>query len=238
MRNALTVPYSRTGLARLALSEQARDLADASRGLVPTTGDGDVGDGGLVEAAARVAEMAGRLVALAVIYERSRGIDWERIGGALGTVGPEVAQERFGRAEHDFHENMLRAWLQPQRAHEPPSTFDHFAELVDNLSGWVAAHRELDPVDPGARPIAAGLEPTSVGERSALISEATRLLEALADDPASDDRQLHDLEVGLCYRKIELYQELSVQGFGDSDVLTALAAAWSRLAELQGGARN
>jgi hypothetical protein len=238
MRNALPVPYSRTGLARLALSEQARDLADASRSLVPTASDGDVADGGFVEAAVRVAEIAGQLVALAVIYERNKGIDWAHIGRALGLDDPKAAEERFGQAERDFRERILRAWLQPQRAGEQPPTFDHFAQLVDRLNGWLAAHRELDPAAHADRSIAAGLEPTSAAERSALISEANRLVEAMADDPAIDDRQRHDLELGLCYRKIELYQELAAQGHGDSDVLTALAAAWRRLAELQGGTRN
>lgn len=226
--------YSRASLARLALSEQASALADMARGLVPTTSDAHARDGELVSVAAPLAVTARELLTLAVVYERTKGTSWEQIGVALG-ITRQAAHERYAPAVRDFHERVLRAWLQPERAGEVLATSDHLAQLVARLSTWVAAHGELDEIDHGDQPIAAGLQPMDTAERATLISQASALLLDMPTDPAVDDRQRHDLEIGLCRRKIELYEDMAAEAPGDTDVLQDLAGARARLTELQAG---
>lgn len=234
MSDSTPVPYSKASLARLALSEQARVVADTVRDLVPTAPPAYARDGGFVEAAARLVDNTRHLLTLAVIYERAMGgVSWEHIGIALGRVSRQTAHERYAEAERDFQERVLRAWLQPERAGELLATAEDLARLVARLSTWVAVHCESDEIDHGDQPIAAGLQPISTAERSAMVAQASSLLLAMSADPAIDDRQRYDLEVGLCRRKIELYEELTTRTPGDPDVLQSLAGARARLAELQ-----
>ncbi|WP_433236343.1 hypothetical protein ACQPYK_26930 [Streptosporangium sp. CA-135522] len=98
--------YSQASIARLALSGQACELADAARDLVPTTSDGHAADGEFVRDAARLVETAHRLLEFAVVYERIKGTGWERIGVALDGVSRQAAHERYATAAKDF---QLRA---------------------------------------------------------------------------------------------------------------------------------
>ncbi|GAA3516567.1 hypothetical protein FHR32_000302 [Streptosporangium album] len=225
--------YSQVSLARLGVSEHARDLADAARGLVPTTCDAHAGDGEFVKDAAHLVEVARLLLESAVVYERIKGTSWEQIGTALDRVSRQAAHERYARAEKEFQLRVLHAWLLPEHAGELFTTADRLARFVAGLSTWVSAHRELDEIDHGDQPITAGLQSMSTAERSALITQAASLLNTMETRSAADDRQRHELKVGLCRREIELYEDLNVQSSDDADVLAALSEARTRLAELQ-----
>ncbi|WP_433236346.1 hypothetical protein ACQPYK_26935 [Streptosporangium sp. CA-135522] len=109
------------------------------------------------------------------------------------------------------------------------------------MSTWTTAHgepraAELDDGEPGDQPIAAGLRPMSIAERSALIAQAVSLLAPGAGDPSTEGRERRELEAGLCHREIELYEDLAAEAPGDPDVLAALAGARARLAELRADA--
>ncbi|MCG5215501.1 hypothetical protein [Streptosporangium sp. KLBMP 9127] len=213
----------------MGISELARDLADAARSLVPTTSDAHAGDGEFVKDGAHLVETARRLLESAVFYERIKGTSWEHIGTALGKVSRQAVHERYAHAKREFQLRILHAWLRPEHAGELFTAADDLARFVADLSAWVAAHRELDEIDHGDQPITAGLAPMGTAERSALITRADSLLQATAIDA----RQRRELEIGLCRRTIELYEDLAAQTPGDADMLAALADARARLAELQ-----
>lgn len=225
--------YSQASLARLLLAEQACELADAARDLVPTTSDVHAADGEFVKDSTRLVETAHRLLEAAVVYEHLRGTTWESIGVALGEVGHQAAHERYGQVGREFQQRFLHAWLRPERAHEIFTTADDLARFVAHLDAWVVAHRELDEIDHGDQPVTAGLRPMSIAERSALITQTASQLQVVAADPGADVRGSRELEIGLCRRSIELYEDLIVQSPGDPDALTALAGARARLAVLQ-----
>ncbi|CAG6397898.1 hypothetical protein NMG29_00060 [Streptomyces cocklensis] len=86
--------YSRQGLARLVLSDQAQGVATSAAGLVGTRQDADTGLGGRLSQARQLVELAERTVAAAVIYELERGSSWEQIAAYLGTSADEAC-ERF-----------------------------------------------------------------------------------------------------------------------------------------------
>lgn len=220
-------------IARLALSERARDVAGTAGSLVPTAPDAHSRDGRLVEVAADIAKKTQKLLTFAVIYERARGVGWERIGTALGNVGHQAARERYEEAERDFHREILHLWLCPDRFGERSTVADSIARTVTRLNAWVAAHREYDDTDQDDEPVDSGLTPMSIAERSALITQAASLLQTMATDPGADARQRHEMETGLCRRTIELYEDLAVQNPGDADALAGLAEARTRLAELR-----
>src|SRR5215211_7484547 len=81
-------------LARLALSQAARELSDSARHFVPTTSDRHSQGGMMVEDAARLVSAGQYVLERAVIYERERGRSWETIGEALG-ITRQSAHERF-----------------------------------------------------------------------------------------------------------------------------------------------
>ncbi|WP_133305878.1 hypothetical protein [Microbispora triticiradicis] len=216
------------------MSEQARVLADSTALLVPTPPSPHAGGSRLVEDAARLVEEAQRLLTLAVIYERTQDVSWERIGLALGkvsrkTVSRQAAHERYVNAERDFHRRLLYAWLLPERAGELLATADHLDQIITRLNAWVSARQELREQSPTV-----SLAPLSTSERSALIGEAEALLGAMPDTSDVSEQEHRDLEIGLCRRKIEVYEDLAVQAPGELPVLQALVDARTRLTELLG----
>ncbi|WP_052847567.1 hypothetical protein [Streptomyces avicenniae] len=93
--------YSRHGLARLVLCDEAKDVASGAAGLVGTRNDADTGLGGRVGQARQLVERAERALASAVVYEIERGSSWEQVAEHLGISAGE-AEERFSPA--------LRRW--------------------------------------------------------------------------------------------------------------------------------
>ncbi|MEV4458440.1 hypothetical protein [Microbispora sp. NPDC049633] len=230
LRALRSANYSWTGLARLALSEQGRVLADKTAALVPTNRPGS-DEVLLVEEAARLVEDAQRLLTFAVINERLSNVSWERIGVALGragrrTVSRQAAHERYAGAERDFRRRLLYAWLLPERAAEVLDSADHLAEVIRNLNVWLGNREELGDESPHA-----GLPPMSASERAGLIDQAESLLRTMADGVSEQEHR--DLQAGLCRRRIELYEDLAARTPGDPHVLIALSEARERLEELR-----
>ncbi|GLW09844.1 hypothetical protein Misp01_49730 [Microtetraspora sp. NBRC 13810] len=220
--------YSRAALARLGLSEHASMLADQARHLVPFPQQGR--HERLTGPVGALVERATRLLESAVICERAQGATWAEIGHALGS-SRQAAHERFGEADRDFRRRYLLAWLLPDRAAEWTASPERLAGLADRLAAWLASHRHLEEeTDPGGRPIADGLPPMTVLERSVVITEAAHLIKGLPDD----DPLRRDLEIGLCRRRIELYEEQAAANPGDAGLHQALATARTRLAGLGG----
>lgn len=217
---------SESSFARLALAEHASMLADAAYHLVPTTRDSGARQGEYVAATAPLAAAARRLLELAVTFERIKGTSWEQIGLGL-SISRQAAHERFGQAERDFRERFLRAWLQPARADEVLVSVDRLSHMADRLRTSIASRR--DPDDQSAT---IQLEPMSDLERSSLIARASHMLKTLATDQQLSDSDRHELEMGLCRRKIELYEDLAAQDPENAELREALAGARARLAEL------
>ncbi|MBE1559969.1 hypothetical protein [Nonomuraea africana] len=218
---------SEASFARLALAEHASMLADAAYHLIPTTRDRDARQGEYVAAAAPLVAAARRLLELAVMFERIKGTSWEQVGIDL-SISRQAAHERFGQAERDFRERFLRAWLQPARADEVLVSADRLTHMADRLRTYIASRR--DPDDQSAT---IQLEPMSDLERSTLIARASAMLKALATDQQISDSDRHEMELGLCRRKIELYEDLAAQDSENTELREALAGARARLAELR-----
>ncbi|NBE51959.1 hypothetical protein [Streptomyces boluensis] len=86
--------FSRSGLARLVLSDRSVALARTADNLAVTRYDAYTGPGGRVSEAKSLAGLAGQLLAAAVVYERERGSSWEEIAAYLG-VDAAAAEARF-----------------------------------------------------------------------------------------------------------------------------------------------
>ncbi|MEV7713132.1 hypothetical protein [Streptomyces sp. NPDC088270] len=86
--------FSQSALARLVLCDRAVGLAETAGNLAVTRYDAYTALGGRVSEALSVAQLADRLLAGAVIYERERGSSWEDIAQYLN-MDSAAAQERF-----------------------------------------------------------------------------------------------------------------------------------------------
>jgi hypothetical protein len=225
--------YSPASLPRLDLSDQARELAEAARALVPTVADAHARDGEFVADAAELVRTAHRLLESAVLHERMKGTSWERIGVDLGGISRQVAQERYAEAEREFRLRVLHAWLRPEIAGSVLTTADRLAQAVARLTAWAESHHRDSEDDLGPDPVSAGLAPMSTAERVAMIAQATSLLAETASGPGFDSGEHRVLEVALCHRKIELYEDLAIQDLDNDDVLAALADTRARLTELR-----
>ncbi|MEV0039600.1 hypothetical protein [Streptomyces sp. NPDC050804] len=104
--------YSRQGLARLVLSDHARDVAESAAGLVGTRHDADTGLAGRASQARQLVEQADQALTSAVIYEVERGSSWNQIAAYLG-ISADEAEERYSPA--------LQAW---NSAFEEPYRLD------------------------------------------------------------------------------------------------------------------
>ncbi|MEV4178987.1 hypothetical protein [Nonomuraea sp. NPDC049709] len=222
--------YAAEALARLEVAEQARELSEAAAELVPTGADRHARDGEFVADAVRLLEAARRLVDAAVLYERVKGTGWDRVAAELGDLDDPAARARQAAAEEDFRMRFLRAWLWPERAGDVLTTPDRLAELLARLDGW-APGGDPDGGDPdgggpdGRGPVSGGLATMGTRERSALLNRAADLL----DDDRLDDETRRDLEIALCRRRIEFYQDM---GMRSPEALAALADTRVRLRAL------
>lgn len=135
--------YSRQGLARLVLSDQARDVATSAAGLVGTRQDADTGLGGRLSQARQLVELAERTVVSAIIYEVERGSSWEQVAAYLG-IGADEARERFAPALQQWN----AAFQEPYRLDEtgrkripqlPTAAYDP-AFACRQLDTWAFIH--------------------------------------------------------------------------------------------------
>ena len=252
MSNPDQVSYGRRARLRTAISSQAADVADRTRGLVPTYADGYANGGEFVDAAAAIAADARRLLELAVAYERRRGTSWEVIGEALG-VSRQGAHDRFAAAVNGLDDEIVRCWLlgdDPRHIGLPDGAADT-AGTADILDRWVIRHLEAtDPLahkpedDPERQhPVSHNLPPMDALENSNLVLAGVTMLNerigVVPDDWDEWNRETHRLNVGLARRKIEFYERLLTEevagkrtGTPADQLRDQLAGARARLAEL------
>lgn len=135
--------YSRQGLARLVLSDHAKDVAEGAAGLVGTRHDTDTGIAGRISQAQQLIELAEQTLTSAVIYEVERGASWEQIATYLGTTAAE-AQERYTVALQKW----INAFEEPYRLDEagrkripqlPTAAYDP-TWASDQLDTWAFIH--------------------------------------------------------------------------------------------------
>jgi hypothetical protein len=144
--------YSRTALARLALSAELRELADRAAAGVPTTNDMWARPGEVVGDALDLVHQAQEVLARAVIYERQKHTSWEAIGEQLD-MKKQSAHERYKEAVAEWQLALQEplypappgAAVRGRRLHEAayePTT------AGQNLDAWVRehmpTHRETD----------------------------------------------------------------------------------------------
>jgi hypothetical protein len=226
--------YAPASLARLALASEARDLADAARDLVPTGSDRYVYSGEFAAPAARLVERARRVLQLAVVVERMRDTSWSIVGDALGEVSRQAAHERYGKAETEFRDRIVRAWLEPESAYEIlGAAAGDPARTIAALQTWWEHHRE-DNGEPDEERVDAGLEPLSRIEHAALVATAAALVGAADADPLTPQARLHTLEVAYLRRKVQLQEWMIAEGEQVEQARLALAETRARLTELGG----
>lgn len=162
--------YSTTGLARLVLSDELRDLAAHAANLISTEGDDGWHPGEVVEAAARLVDQAQSVLTRAVIYERERHSSWDRIGEVFD-ISRQSAHARYSddvtewkEALHEpFYEQTgrIRNLRLPDAAFRP-------SEIGQRLDSWVRDHG----FDGGDHPVTGGLPELSVTAELGQVLEA------------------------------------------------------------------
>ncbi|MGN9789318.1 hypothetical protein ACTMTF_48565 [Nonomuraea sp. ZG12] len=234
--------FSRTALARLAVTTEAADASDRYRALAANGEHHDDEPGDLVNYAWRQAEQARGILRAAVIAERLAGTSWETIGENLGEISKQAAHERYGAAETVFRRAALMAWLAPERA------YDQLGELADPDAALTHLNRFLYPPDPGIQfppgprqdaepvPLPPGYPAMTDTERAGLIIEAANLLMGVGmyKNAGVTEHERRDAELGLARRKVELYEAIAAERPDDTEHADLLAGARARLATLEG----
>ncbi|GII56567.1 hypothetical protein Pth03_49560 [Planotetraspora thailandica] len=187
---------------------------------MPTRADRHARDGEFVADAVRLLEAARRLVDAAVLYERVKGTGWERVAADLGDLDDPAARVRHAAAEQDFLMRFLQAWLWPEQAGDVLTAPDQLAGLLARLDAWAPGEERDD-----GGPVSGGLPAMGTRERSALLDRAGQLL---GDDRLDDETRL-GLEIALCRRRIEFYEDM---GTRSPETLDALAGTRLRLRAL------
>lgn len=173
-------PYTSRAMAHLELGVAAREVSDFARALVPTGPRPRGVYGGVVLSdARRIAELAARVLAAAVVLEREDGTTWQEIADVL-EVTRSSAHKRWAPAV---------ARRQGQSGNDGIAGGE-VAMLVAELDAWAVRHREhLDPV-PGERPLSAALEQMDPAQELQHLSRQRSRLwaehgEAGAPDPVA-----------------------------------------------------
>jgi hypothetical protein len=136
-------PYSRTGLARLVVSDLARDIADRATGLALTMHDEWSRSCDKLESALQLRTAVDELVAAAVVYARERGASWSDVADVL-EVKKQTAHERWAGVEQEWHDGLmdplrtqpkgrLRYLAVPNAAYDPQ-------RYATSLDGWALQH--------------------------------------------------------------------------------------------------
>lgn len=229
-------------LARLALSQAARSLADQARSLVPTTADRSAGIGEFVEKAQQLVSQAEEVLVRAAVYERERGRSWEDIGKALG-ITRQSAQDRFAEDVAAWHDGLDQPYLMltdgSARIANLPDGAEAPTAYIQALDQWCERH--TDPTD--------GV-PDEGRDRqvSANLVEEHRRIRALTKAVLDQGRRLLDRHgagpFGIApnpvakrtywERKVRLEERLAAERPGDPTAQQAAADARAYLDDLRG----
>ncbi|WP_186779884.1 hypothetical protein [Streptomyces salinarius] len=170
--------YSRTALARLALSAELRELADRAAAGVPTTHDMWAQPGEMVGTALDLVHQAQEVLARAVVYERQKHTSWEAIGEQLD-VKKQSAHERYKETVTEWQLALQEphypappgASVRGLRLHEAAYTPTTVGQALD---AWarehLPAHRETD------HPVTGHLPALSTAEEMVQVLDALKHL--------------------------------------------------------------
>lgn len=162
-------PNTPAALARLVLSDRARDVVDDALRLVPTLDDGQRPPGDLLLEALRVRSQVDKLVTAAVLNAREQGADWSDIALLVG-IRTQSVTERWLPDEQCWHAGLAQPMRQEPGDELPQLAVPQAAYAPEvyarDLDGWALRHvdeieherwRQLGK-DP-QRPVSGGLEP-------------------------------------------------------------------------------
>jgi hypothetical protein len=174
-------PLTSRALAHLALGVAARETSDFARGLVPTGPARSGYDGALLADAVRIAELAQRVLAAAVVVERADGTTWEEIGEALG-ITRQSAHKRWQPTVAAWDDQLEQASTPGPGAEDDPVARAAGPTLVAaELDEWVVRHREpRDPIE-GEHPVSEVLELMDPLRELLHLAGVRRQLSALHD---------------------------------------------------------
>ena len=152
-------------LARLALSDRARDLVDDALQMVSTLDDRPDWPTGYLPQALIIRAHADRVVAAAIMHARAQGSEWAEIAMYVG-IRPVSLEQRWAPEEARWHDLLQRAahgqWPQPSDRHVVFAP-DAYASHLDI---WAGSHldalrmqRWADEGKDAARPVSGGLSP-------------------------------------------------------------------------------
>lgn len=225
-------PYTSRAMAHLELAVAARDVSDFARTLVPTgPRPRGVYGGVLLSDARRIAELAARVLAAAVVLEREDGTTWQEIAGTL-EVTRSSAHKRWAPVVTQWQAQVAEASVSGAVAGSAVAGGE-VAMLVAELDAWVVRHREhLDPV-PSERPVGAALEQLDPVQELQHLAVCRRRLWAEhgeaggAPDPA--------VLLPLVEREAVLEEALAAAGAleGRDQHRAAAARAWGYAAQLR-----
>ncbi|MEV1046174.1 hypothetical protein [Streptomyces sp. NPDC049916] len=165
--------HTPAALARLVLSDRARDVVDDALRLVPTLDDGQRPPGDLLLEALQVRAQVDKLVTAAVLNARERGADWSDIALLVG-IRTRSVTERWLPDEQRWHAGLAQPLRQEPGEELPQLAVAQAAYAPEvyarDLDAWASRH--VDEIEYGRwrqlgkdprRPVSGGLEPGSLG---------------------------------------------------------------------------
>lgn len=237
VKEAQPVPeVRRADKLRIALADQAAEISDMARDLVPPRETDYHGE--LIQDVSALASRAQQLLTLAVAAERRQGASWSEVGEALG-VTKQVVHSKYAADVAALDDALTEAWLRdddPWLSRAPEAAVNPAAAAA-RLDTWVTEH-----VHPGTglsgilgdHAVSESLKPMSITEHGNMVLAGVNLVMHLTKTEADPDR-IDACQIGLARRKVELYQRMQANPPSLSDVddiADRLAGARARLARL------
>ncbi|GAA1377245.1 hypothetical protein ACFPK5_00325 [Streptomyces beijiangensis] len=220
--------YSRQALARLVLSDASHELATQATVSIGTRHDSGTQPGEDIEHALQLVGQAHAVLQAAVLYEREKGLSWDRVGEALGNITRQSAHAKYADAEaqwrrglvdpinHPTHPKGIASLNVPEAAYQPTDT----ARLLD---AWL--HEHGHPAEQTDEHPVSGHLPTLT-----TAAALSRLLDAIRH--AAENQTQGEARAKLFDRKAALLERIAVEE-GSDDALDMAAGARARAAEIR-----
>lgn len=231
---------SEAELARLCLSEQASDLSDTARRLVPTQSRRAED---LLDAAVTIVGMADDLLTATVIAARARATSWGQIDEIIGhrptrdALVSRPAEARFAEAIVRWHRGISEPYhscsaTQRTRPNLPNAALDP-RRSAQQLDRWVLAHRQPRDYDGGGdTPVSAHTVGATGGDHTSWLISTVLGVSSRGmyrwREPGPVVTRVH------AERKV--HSLAAAARPGDEQAAETLAAARAQLDELRGSA--
>ncbi|MCU1627910.1 MAG: hypothetical protein JWP64_2859 [Pseudonocardia sp.] len=171
-------PLTSHSRAWIALAEAARTISDFSRSLLPGAAHCTLG-GVVTGDAVRLAALAQRLIAAAIVLERTSGASWDELADPLGITAAE-AREQWEPTVAQW-ETDLEAERAASLARTSLLPVDSPATAVE-LDDWVRRHREPADLDDHPHPVSGQLQRMDPLRELLHLAGTRRALIAAHDD--------------------------------------------------------